>query len=310
VAADVFGSHGQRSNAWLVHHVLAGRGISNPRTHSWRFIGTDGSFSRGDDCRGATVKWHLRLGVLEIVRRDPGDFTISRPSNVTNAMRAFAMCNTGNTVWAANTDFYKKVCSWRLRFEPRVVARKHNHSVLFYESDSRLMEELARFVGPALGAGDSAIIIATRSHREALEKRLELKGFDTKSHGLRKRYFVFDAADTLSKFMVGCSPDPASFSRIMIHTLATAKVASENSPPQIVAFGEMVALLWAEGRTKAAIQLERLWNELAHTNSFSLLCAYPFSFFPERERATQLSGICAEHTGVILPLTFSEPQPL
>lgn len=44
-------------------------------------------------------------------------------------------------------------------------------------------------------------------------------------------------------------------------------------------FGEMVAVLWAEGKTRTAIRLEELWDELATRHAFSLLCAYPMSAY-------------------------------
>ncbi len=177
-------------------------------------------------------------------------------------------------------------------------ARKHKHAVHFYDTDCLLIAELTRFIGAAIGGGDSAIVIATKSHRESLEERLRRQGFETANPGFRKRYLAFDAAECLSKFMVDGLPDSRSFSQIMINVLTTARVASENPRPQVVAFGEMVALLWADGRTVAAIELERLWNELAHTNSFNLLCAYPNSLFSDIERVDQLSAICAEHSDV------------
>lgn len=75
--------------------------------------------------------------------------------------------------------------------------------------------------------------------------------------------------------MVDGWPDAACFSQIMINAVLKAKMASESVSLDVAAFGEMVALLWADGKMDAAIKLEELWNDLAHTNSFSLLCAYP-----------------------------------
>jgi hypothetical protein len=42
----------------------------------------------------------------------------------------------------------------------------------------------------------------------------------------------------------------------------------------IRAYGEMVDLLWKDGRSAASIKLEMLWNRLAGTHDFSLLCGY------------------------------------
>jgi hypothetical protein len=42
----------------------------------------------------------------------------------------------------------------------------------------------------------------------------------------------------------------------------------------IRAYGEMVNVLWKDGLTAAAIRLETLWNELAKSYDFKLLCGY------------------------------------
>lgn len=48
---------------------------------------------------------------------------------------------------------------------------------------------------------------------------------------------------------------------------------------RVRAFGEMVALLWAEGNHGGAIRLEELWNDLQNSHSFALFCAYPMNGF-------------------------------
>jgi len=49
--------------------------------------------------------------------------------------------------------------------------------------------------------------------------------------------------------------------------------------PGVFALGEIVALLWAQGRGHEAIRLERLWNDLTKKYPFSLLHRYPaFAF--------------------------------
>lgn len=68
---------------------------------------------------------------------------------------------------------------------------------------------------------------------------------------------------------------------------------------RVIAFGEMVAILWAEGNHRAAIQLEKLWNTLAETRAFSLRCAYPMPRFDRGEHSEPFLQICAEHEGVI-----------
>ena len=68
---------------------------------------------------------------------------------------------------------------------------------------------------------------------------------------------------------------------------------------RIHAFGEMVALLWAEGNRDAAIRLEELWSELGKVHRFALFCAYPIAGFDGQRLATPFADICGCHSKVI-----------
>ena len=68
------------------------------------------------------------------------------------------------------------------------------HAVQFYENDAFLIELLSRFVGASLVTGDSAIVVATPRHREALAERLRALGFNLTIPLNQKRYLPFDAA--------------------------------------------------------------------------------------------------------------------
>ena len=174
-----------------------------------------------------------------------------------------------------------------------------DHVVQFYEKDSFLLDELSRFVGTALGAGDAAVVIATKAHRDGLSHRLKSRGFDTVKAARRDRYILLDAAETLSKFMVNGEPDAERFAGVVGPLLARAKAAGEGENPKVVAFGEMVALLWADGKPDAAIKLEQLWNDLGKTYTFTLWCGYPLAYFSQREHSEPFSKICAEHSAVV-----------
>ena len=63
------------------------------------------------------------------------------------------------------------------------------------------------------------------------------------------------------------------------------------------AYGEMVDVLWKQGREDAAIRLEILWNKLAHTYGFALLCGYSMgNFYKQAERFQE---VCRQHTHVL-----------
>ena len=78
-----------------------------------------------------------------------------------------------------------------------------------------------------------------------------------------------------------------------------AAMAARGKNRRVAAFGEMVALLLAEGKPEAAIRLEQLWNDLAKTHSFDLHCAYPMSLFRHAEDEAAIGEICATHSQVI-----------
>jgi signal transduction histidine kinase len=175
----------------------------------------------------------------------------------------------------------------------------HGHAVQFYEKDSSLLDELSRFVGTALGSGQAAIIVATKNHRQALADRLEARGFDIKRAESQGRYVALDAATTLLKFWSGDRLDPIRFAEVIVPVLTGAKAAAEGKNNSAVIFGEMVALLWAEGKPEAAVALEQLWNDLAQKHAFTLLCAYPMNGFCREEDNGPFMQICSAHSNVI-----------
>ncbi len=169
------------------------------------------------------------------------------------------------------------------------------HFVQFYETDAFLLNSLSGFIGTGLSAGEAGIVVATKAHREALEELLQEYGLDVAAARASGTYISLDAAETLSKFMVEGSPEPALFARVIGDIIARAAEGGQ----RVRIFGEMVALLWADGNYDAAIHLEELWNDLQEIYSFSLFCSYPINGFGGEALAKPLSDVCAGHSRVI-----------
>jgi PAS domain S-box-containing protein len=174
-----------------------------------------------------------------------------------------------------------------------------SHVVQFYQEDHAPLEELARLIGTSLVSGDAALVIATKAHRDGLERELKARNLDITEAVAEGCYVSLDAAETLSQFMVGSMPDPGLFTEMMGGIIEKAKAAAKDDQPCIVILGEMVALLWAEGKYEAAIRLEQLWNDLANKHSFSLRCVYPMNGFYKDEHSELFMRICAEHSTVV-----------
>ncbi|MCA1695194.1 MAG: MEDS domain-containing protein [Actinobacteria bacterium] len=169
----------------------------------------------------------------------------------------------------------------------------HGHLVQFYEKDAYLAESVKDFVLAGLERGESAIIVATKEHRQTIDELLEASDLDIQELRNSGRFVLLDAGETLSRFMVDNEPEQALFSAAMGSVIARAAEAGRG----MRIFGEMVAVLWDEGNVGGAIRLEELWNELAKVHPFSLLCAYPLRGFGTENEA--FVRVCACHTRVI-----------
>jgi PAS domain S-box-containing protein len=170
----------------------------------------------------------------------------------------------------------------------------HPHLVQFYQGEAFLLDELTRFVGTGLGAGDAVVVVATRSHVDALIGNLEARGIDTAVARERGQFIVLDARETLAALMADDVLDEGRFRDVVAPVIARA-VEQHRS---VRVFGEMVALLWTEGRREAALRLEQLWSDLTRTQPFSLLCAYPVDAFRDPDE-TPLLGVFKMHSHVI-----------
>jgi PAS domain S-box-containing protein len=172
------------------------------------------------------------------------------------------------------------------------------HSVEFYSDDQYLLENLSCAIGSSLLAGDAAVVIATADHRDRLAKLFAHRGLDLAPSVDKGRYVALDACETLASLMLNGSPDEATFFELVGGIIARARFAAQGAQPRVVAFGEMVALLAAQGQIEAALRLEQLWTRLGQTHDFHLHCAYPLALFSNAGDAKSLADICAAHQQV------------
>jgi hypothetical protein len=159
----------------------------------------------------------------------------------------------------------------------------------FTKMTAIFLKGLERFVGDGFKTNESVIVIATASHLKGLENTL--KSFDLSALRSRDQYIPLDAEETLSRFMVNGWPEDDLFESCVTRLLRRARSNGRRAR----AFGEMVALLWAQGHNGATVRLEYLWQELCKKENFSLLCAYPKTGFTE-EASSAIQKICSAHT--------------
>ena len=179
--------------------------------------------------------------------------------------------------------------------EHRNVAR-HDHEMLFYSSEAVLMESLTRFVAKALGIGNPAIVIATKSHLDDLRERLMTEQIDVDGASQKGTYIALDVAQAFSTLMTGAELDSAGFLETIggLAEAASEKATAEHA--RVTFCGEGIGLLWIAGKTDEAMRLEQLCNELAKTHELEMLCAYPLNSIQSHENDQALQIIRAEHT--------------
>ena len=177
--------------------------------------------------------------------------------------------------------------------------KANHHAVQFYGNEQSLFNTVAGFLSEGLIAGQPAIIIATEPHRLAIVEHLASRLIDVEQAQRTGNLVVLDAEESLATFMVGDAPDRSSFESHVGGVIE--RLLAGRTETVIRAYGEMVDVLWKEGRSEAAIRLEVLWNSLAIKHGFALLCGYSIgNFYKQTE---QFRAVCDQHTHVI------EPEP-
>jgi len=142
---------------------------------------------------------------------------------------------------------------------------------VFYSNDRQLLDRASQFIGVALNAGNG------RSGAG--------------------RYIAVDAADTLSSCMVNGVLDSDRFLQSFDNLIFQAANAAQGEHPRVAVFGECADLLWKQGYPEAAIQDEKLCNQLCKRYDVNILCAYSRDNV-EGVLDEAVSQICAEHSAV------------
>jgi hypothetical protein len=173
------------------------------------------------------------------------------------------------------------------------------HAIQFYSSDDLVLESLSRFVSTALQAGDSCFVLATQANLNGLAEGLKARGVDTGRAVERRRYVTEDAFQVLARLMVDGKLDKNRFDDFIREVFLPLKAAAESKQRRVAVCGEVVALLWADGKAEAAIELERFWNELATQGSYCLRCFYRIASFSDPAQNELFLKLCAEHASVI-----------
>jgi hypothetical protein len=186
------------------------------------------------------------------------------------------------------------------------------HTVQLYADEAVLADVVARFVAEGLGAGEACIVVATAAHDAAVAARLGAAGHDVLRAVATGRLVFLDARDTIERFLVDGQPGTERFGAVVgdrVRALSRGGV-------RVRVYGELVDLLWSDGRPDAALAVEVLWSALLAEEPLSLLCGYSVARLPRRDdevarlqqRALSLELEVAERRSVEAELRETQRQ--
>ena len=165
------------------------------------------------------------------------------------------------------------------------------HLLHLFDDVESLAETASDCLHEGWSAGEALLVVARPQHWSAIAEGLESKGCRTDDVAAAGALTVLDAAGTLASFLRHGFPD-----RDLFFAKVGGVVHSLSSPGRrLRIYGEMVDILAERRDLVAAEALERLWNELACTCSFTLLCGYAAIHFGDPKTSKALHAICGTH---------------
>lgn len=192
---------------------------------------------------------------------------------------------------------------------PRLTAASETclcHRLQFYTADNDLLvRNVADYLCEGYQRGEGLLVVATQEHNAAFERRMRLSvprmAFD---YAVDTRQILFiDAKNLLSRLMPGGQLDWELFECVVGGLLRDVHSRRAGLPSR--AFGEMVGLLWTEGKFAAALELEDFWNRILANGGFQLFCAYPIDVFSEEFHSPEAEMVIQSHSH-LLPSGDSE----
>lgn len=176
-------------------------------------------------------------------------------------------------------------------------AKPCDHIVQLYQDQQFLNRAVCRFAGAALSNGEGVILVPTLTHWSAIQSRLEGEGVDVEATRKRGQLTVVDADELLPRFMRDAMPDSPVFLGLAADIVAKAREGDRY--PKVRWWGEMVNVLWERGDVAASMNLEDLFDQLAHKQDIAIFCSFLMDNFNGEVHAHVLPRLGMNHSHLI-----------
>ena len=176
-------------------------------------------------------------------------------------------------------------------------AGPRDHVVQLYQDQDFLNRAVCRFAAAALQNGEGIILVPTVQHWNAFRPRLVAEGIDVEAAQKRGQLTIVDANQTLPRFMHNAMPDSPVFLGLAADVIARARGA--NRFPKVRWWGEMVNILWERGDVAASMNLEDLFDQLAHKHDIAIFCSFQMDNFNGEIHTRMLPRLGENHSHLI-----------
>ena len=176
-------------------------------------------------------------------------------------------------------------------------AAPRDHIVQLYQDQQFLNRAVCRFAAAAIGNGEGVILVPTIAHWDAFRPRLESEGVDVRAAQKRGQLTIVDADDLLPTFLRDGMPDSPMFLGLAANVISQAR--GEGRYPKVRWWGEMVNILWERGDVAASMNLEDLFDHLAHEQDIAIFCSFVMDNFDGDVHARMLPRLGQNHSHLI-----------
>ena len=177
-----------------------------------------------------------------------------------------------------------------------IEAPVNRHFAQLHRDPQALTDAVTLYLQTGLRRGNGVVVIATPVHTDLFLTRLREDDFDTAKFIKSGQLELHDAELTLRKFMQHDVPDWEDFRRAVGAVFERVRAFGRGTTR---AYGEMVNVLWHEGKQDAAIRVEEYWNDLARLYPFSLFCSYMLDVHHDHSYNGPLEEIGRTHSDIL-----------
>jgi len=176
-------------------------------------------------------------------------------------------------------------------------AEAHDHIVQLYQDQGFLNRAVCRFAAATIANGEALILVPTREHWNAFRPRLEAEGVDVDNAQRSGQLTIVDSDELLPRFMRKGMPDGPLFLGLAADVITKSR--AHDRYPKVRWWGEMVNVLWERGDVAASMNLEDLFDNLAHEQNIAIFCSFLMDNFDGDVHARMLPRLGENHSHLI-----------